>query len=289
MVNIFLDECRAIYPSYKVKQCFDTNEFLEEINRGSLFNADKEIVVLMDLSEDTIQDIEPFLDYETEDIIVLVEKSALKKNKAYTKIKSDYAYQKLEDMSERDCRNWLHTKMNKEGLVFSSEIPAYIVKKRGADLRALSKEIKKLKCLGQTVTESLCNEIICDSYDSKSIFYEFIDHFSHKRTGPCLQEFRKIDENSYIQLLHFMIGQVEKLYKITIYREQKKPVDEISDMIGLPKFIIQTKFYTAISIFNKIKLLRALDLLNDLDLQLRLSKYDNKLVFESYILKIFKL
>jgi DNA polymerase III delta subunit len=190
-------------------------------------------------------------------------------------------------MPERECRSWLHTYMLREGLKFAPEVPAYIVNKRGPDLRALSNEVRKLKYLNKEITESLCSSIISDSCNIN--FFEIVDHFSHKHTNKFFQEFSKIDESKYIQLLHFLIGQVEKLYKVSIYREQKKTADEIAEIIGIPKFIVQTKFYTAISIFNKIKLLKILDLLNDLDLKLRLSKYSNRLVFEAYVLKIFKL
>jgi DNA polymerase III delta subunit len=287
MANMFIEECKAIYSDYIVKMCFNTKEFIEGLNGGYLFNSDKKILALMNFSDDNIQDIEPFLDYETEDIIILVEHSALKKNKAYIKIKSDYAYQKLEDMSDKECRSWLHTFMTKMGLKFSPEIPSYIINKRGTDPRALVNEVKKLKYLDKEVTEPLCSSIVCDSYDSN--FFELMDNFSHKRMEQCLKEFNKIDESKYIQLLHFIISQFEKLYKITIYREQKKSSEEISELINVPRFIVQTKLYTAISIFNKVKILKVIDLLNSLDVQLRLSKYSNKLIFESYILKIFNL
>lgn len=287
MAEMFIKECLEIYKDYELKKCWDTDTFVEELNRGSLFSSGKRILVLMSLSDDNIQDIEPFLDYETEDIIILVESGALKKNKAYVKIKSDYSYQKLEKLANKDCRSWLHSYMLKEGLKFVPEIPARIIDIRGTDLRALSNEVKKLKYLNKEITESLCSSIVCSADEAG--FFKFIDHFGHKRLSDCLGEFNKIEEVRYIQLLHFMIGYVEKLYKIAIYREQKKTADEISDIIGLPKFIIQTKYYTVISIFGKVKLLKVLDLLNDLDVKLRLSKYDNKLVFESYLLKVLKL
>jgi DNA polymerase III delta subunit len=287
MANVFIEECKTIYSDYTVKMCFNAQEFIEELNGGFLFNSDKKILALMNFSDENIQDIEPFLDYETEDIIILVEHSAIKKNKAYIKIKSDYAYQKLEDMSEKECRSWLHTFMVKVDLKFQPEIPSFIISRRGKDPRALTNEVKKLKYLNKEVTESLCSAIVCESYDSN--FFELMDHFSHRRSEQCLKEFNKVDESKYIQLLHFIIGQFEKLYKVTIYKEQKKSAEEISDIIGVPKFIVQTKLYTAISIFNKVKILKVIDLLNDLDVQLRLSKYSNKLIFESYILKIFNL
>jgi DNA polymerase III delta subunit len=287
MAEMFIEECLETYKDYELKKCYDTDTFIEELNRGALFGSSKRIIALMALSDDNIQDIEPFLNYEVEDIIILVESGALKKNKAYVKIKSDYSYQKLEKLSNKDCRSWLHSYMTKEGLKFKPDIPMLIISIRGADLRALTNEVKKLKYLNREIDEGLCYSVVCSSDEVD--FFKFIDHFGHKRLSDCLGEFNKVDESRYTQLLHFMIGYIEKLYKMAIYREQKKTADEISDLIGLPKFIIQTKYYTVLSIFNKVKLLKVFDLLNDLDIKLRLTKYGTRLVFESYLLKIFKI
>jgi DNA polymerase III delta subunit len=285
--SVFVDECHSVYKDHTVEYCFSTDSFTESLNRGSLFNDNKRILVLTDLSDDNIQDIEPFTNYDTDDVIILIEKSTLKKNKEYVRIKTNYAYVKIEDLPERECKSWLHTYMIREGLKFAPEIPAYIIKRRGTDLGALSNEVRKLKLLGKEVTEDICNYVVSISNDSD--FYVFIDHFSHKRLANCLKEFYKVDENKYVSLLHFMLGYVEKLYKIAIYRDQKKATDEIADLMGLPKFILQTKYYTVLSIFSKVKLLKMMDLLNELDLQLRVSQFDKTLLFETYIMKVFKL
>lgn len=287
MAELFIKECQEIHKGYELKKCYDTNVFIEELNRGALFGSSGRIIALMSLSDDNIQDIEPFLGYEVEDIVILVENGTLKKNKAYIQIKSEYSYQKIEKLSAKECKGWLHTYMLKEGLKFAPEIPAYIVGVRGSDLRVLTNEVKKLKYLGREVDESLCSSVIGASDEVD--FFKFIDHFGHKRVSDCLMELNRVDTDRYTQLLHFMIGYIEKLYKIAIYREQKKTADEISDLIGLPKFIIQTKYYTVLSIFNKVKLLKTLDLLNELEVKLRLTKYESKLIFESYLLKIFKI
>jgi DNA polymerase III delta subunit len=287
LANLFIEECIEVHKDYELMPCYDSQTFIETLNRGTLFNSGNKMVTLAGLTDDMVQDIEFISNYETDDILILVETSILSKNKAYTKLKASFVYQKLENLSEKECRTWLHTYMIKQNLKFVPEIPAYIIKKRGTDLRALANEVKKLKLLGKEVTEALCANIISDSNESD--FYTFIDHFEHKRIIECLQEFKKVDETQYIQLLHFMIGHIEKLYKVSIFREQKKSSEEIAELMGLPKFVITTKFYTSMSIFGKVKLLMILDLLNELDIKLRLTKYDNKQVFEFYMLKMFKL
>jgi DNA polymerase III delta subunit len=287
LVDLFIKECCLAYTEYELKRCYDTQTFVETLNRGSLFDSNKKIVALMCLSDDNIQEVEALLEYETEDIILLIEGPVLSKNKIYSKIKGSFTYQKPEKLSDRECRNWLHTYMLTEELKFITEAPALIIKKCGTELRFLANEVKKLKLLGKDITEDLCADVISDFNEAN--FYDFADHFGHKRILPCLQELDKIEESKYAQLLYFMVGHLEKLYKVSVFREQKKSSEEIADLMGLPKFIITTKFYTSITIFNKIKLLKVLDLLNELDIKLRLTKYDNKVVFESYILKMLKL
>jgi DNA polymerase III delta subunit len=285
--DIFIEECKATYEGYTVEYCSDAESFSEVLNRGSLFNDNKNIVVFTDLSDENIQDIEPFVRYNTDDIIVLIERSTLKKNKGYTNLKSNFAYLKLEDLPKDDCRNWLHTYMVQKELNFAPSIPQYIIDKVGTDIGSLSNEVKKLKLLNKEITESLCDSIISSTREAN--FFVFMENFFHKRFKECLVEFNKVDEEKYISLLHFMLGQVERMYKVAVYREQKKETDEIADLMNLPRFILQTKYYTVLSIFNKVKLLKMLDLLNELDLKIRLLPFDKKMLFEIYISKVFKL
>jgi len=285
--DLFISECKSVYSDYSVEYCPDISSFSELLNRGSLFSDSKSILVLSNLLDEDVQDLGSVITCDTEDILVLIERSTLKKNKAYTNLKSSFTYIKLEDLPEKDCRSWLHLYMTGEGLNFASNIPQFIIDKRGTDIGCLVNEVDKLKLLGQEITESLCNLVV--STDSEANLFVVSEHFFHRRFKECLKEFDKVEEGKYISLLHLLLSQVEKLYKIAIYREQKKDTEEIADLINLPRFILQTKYYTVLSIFNKVKLLKILDLLNDLDLKLRLCQFDKKVLFEIYISKVFKL
>ena len=285
--DMFVAECKAVYSDYKVEYCYEIVSFLEVLNRGSLFSENKNILILTDLTDEAVQDLSSTITCDTEDILILIEKSTLKKNKAYTSLKSNFTYIKLEELPEKDCRSWLHTYMTEEGLNFSPNIPQLIIDRCGTDIGCLTNEVDKLKLLDREVTESMCDSVVSNEVEAS--FFILSEHFFHKRYKECLKEFDKVEEGKYISLLHFLISQVEKLYKVAIYREQKKDTEEIADLINLPRFILQTKYYTVLSIFNKIKLLKMLDMLNDLDLKLRLSQFDKKVLFEIYISKVFKI
>lgn len=285
LTDVFISEIRSIHKDRPYRVCFDHETFLSEMNRGGLFGTEPMLLILRGLTDDAVRAIAPLLDYKTEDVIALVEQSTLKKVKPYQKIRSECAFLKLESLPARSCKTWLTGYMASKGVCYTTDIPGYLIERRGTDLPTLAHEVKKLRLLsgGGEVTESMCATVVSVNPDANN--YEFVDSFTHKRTKKLLQEMNKIEESQLIPLLHFLLNYLERLYKIAIYRSQKRSGGEIADLIGIPKFIIQTKYLTALSIFPKGKILKLIDLLNELDLQLRLSKWNKKMVFELCILK----
>jgi DNA polymerase III delta subunit len=276
---------RIIHKDKPYRVCFDHETFLSEMNRGSLFGTEPMLLIMRGLTDDAVRAIAPLLDYETEDIIALIEQSTLKRVKPYQKIKSECAFLKLEPLPARACKKWLTDYMASEGVRYTTDIPGYLIERRGTDLPTLAHEVKKLKLLsaGENVTEAMCATVVSVNPDANN--YEFVDSFIHKRTKKMLKEMKKIEESQLIPLLHFLLNYLERLYKISIYRSQKRNAGDIADLIGIPKFIIQTKYLTALSVFPKGKILKLFDILNDLDFQLRLSKWNRKMLFEFYMLK----
>lgn len=285
LTDVFISEMRSIHKEKPLKVCFDHTIFLSEMNRGDLFGTEPMVLILRGLTDDAVRAIAPLLDYKTEDIIALVEQSTLKKVKPYQKIKSECAFLKLESLPARSCKKWLTEYMVSQRVRYTTDIPGYLIERSGTDLPTLAHEVKKLRLLSkdEPVTENMCATVASVNPGANS--YEFVDSFIHKRTKKMLQEMAKLEEPQLIPLLHFILNYLERLYKISIYRSQKRNSGEISDLIGIPKFIIQTKYLTALSVFPRGKLLKLFDLLNDLDLQLRLSKWNRKALFEFYMLK----
>lgn len=285
LIDLFMHDIKEIYPDIICKLFFDHESFLSEMNRGGLFGNSPEILVFKNLTDDAVQAIAPLLDYHTQDIIALIEQSTLKKVKAYQKIRSECAFLKLEALSENDCRKWLIQYLSSQGIFSNFDLAAFLVSNCGTNLSSLANEIKKIRLLSESVeiTEKLCQDVVYD--DSMTNSFGFVDNFIHKRVKNTLMELNKVEEAQFIMLLHFLISYVERLYKIAIYRFKKYSAEEISEFVGIPKFIIQTKYYTALTIYPKVKLLKLLDMMNDLDVKLRLSWVDKRTLFELFILK----
>lgn len=285
ITDVLISELGKEYPEQRCTICYDGEEFTTQINRGDLFSSDSKILILRYLDDDSVPLVSVLLDYNTEDRLILIQKNTLKRNRAYQNIKSNCSYFKLEKVSDVACKKWLSDFIVDNKLSTKMDLPGYLVNKVGNNLSLLYHEIKKIKLFsaGSEITKEVCDSIVYSVSEIDK--YQFIDNFVHKRKSKVIKDLEKIDESQHIPLLHFLLNYLNKLYTISIYRVQKKSVDEISDMVNIPPFIIRTKYFTALSVYSKGKILKLFDILNDLDLKLRLSKYNKKVLFNIYIMK----
>lgn len=289
LIDHFLKQLVDYYPDYKKAICYSIDEFQNILQREDIFGNEKHIIILSDMTAEDLPVIDEIPVYDTPDILVFIERDMLPRSKAYTKLKGNALFLKLESPDEKECISWVNRGLREKGFRFSEDVPKFIVKKRGPDLLGLHNEIKKLEyvCHNKLLDIALCDRVV--SYGGESQFFILMDNFFRRRIKETIAEFKRVDETIYVKLLHFMIGQVERVYKVSIYRDQKLDDDSIADIIGVPKFILKTKFYTVLASFGKVKLLGLFDLLNTLDLELRSSKYPKNILFESYLLKAMHL
>jgi len=292
LIEDYLQKLKEVFSDYQYCECADAESFSELCGSGSLFGSENRIIVLTFIDKDAIQILLEVAERPTDDLLVFIETETLLKTKAYTTLKALCTVADLKTPTESERSVWVKTWLTSAGLSFADEIPGYIVNRSASDLNRLRKEVKKLSVLqaarGESVvTKEVCDEIVASNKESQ--FFVFMESFFRKKVSEVLHEFKKVDEYSYVKLLHFMIGQVEKIYKVAIYKEQGMSADQIGEIIGVPSFIIKTKMFTVLSFYGKLKLLMLLDLLNKMDVELRSTKYPKGVVFEAYIVKAFKI
>jgi len=289
LVIAFIDKINSLYPDHEFFMCYTFSDFYNCFNRGSLFNTSDAVLVLWDFTKEDIVLVEQLIKIETDDIIILVQRQILPKNKAYTQVTTECSVIKLDQLSEKACTPWLKNYMKDEELSFDSDVPGYLVQNLGKDLYTLTNEVKKLKYAssGKRISVDLSRQVLTTSRDAK--YFEFMEMFYKRRFSGVLKEFRKVAIYSYTKLLYFMISQIERVYKVAIYKEQNFSREEIADLLGVPVFIAKTKILPVLSSYSKTKLLMVLDLFNELDFKLRSSKLPKNLLFESYLIKAMKI
>ncbi len=285
----FVQELHEVVPETVLTKTHDIEAFMETYDRGDLFGSSRYLIVLYDMQKEHIPIVESLLDIDTDDILVFIEQKTLPKTKAYTRIRACCESIKFDVPKEKACSTWVRKRLQEKGLDFEDKVPEVIVTRCGVDLQTLENEVKKLDmlCQNRVITGAICEDVVSPNPDAQ--YFTFAEHFFRRRVEKTLGEFYKVSEYAYVQLVHFMIGQVERLYRAAIFKEQGHNDDDSAALMGLPKFILKTKYYAVLGFYGKLKLIKLLDLFNELDLKLRTSKYSKRLLAEAYLLKGLKL
>ena len=289
LCDSFVKELQEILPDYKLSRCFDIDNFMEVYDRGDLFEDTKHIIALYDIKKEDLDILESILDIDTEDILVFIETKTVAKTKAYTRIKAVCEGIKFESPKEQACITWVSKELSFRKLKYEGKVPEVVVGRSGTDLQTLYNEIKKLAllCPDRVITEDLCEDVVSPSQGAE--YFAFSENFFRRRVDKTMREFYKVGEQAYVQLTHFMLGQIERLYRAAIFKEQGHNDDDAASLMGVPKFILKTKYYSVLGFYGKTKLMRLMDLFNELDLKLRTSRLNKRLLTESYLLKALKL
>jgi DNA polymerase III delta subunit len=292
LIENFIEKLKNTFSGYVIVSCDTSDSFIEKASAVNIFNDDKRMLILKDLDADSLDAIGAIVDISTDDVWIIIQRQTVSRTKSYTNIKGACQLIELKDLNESQCAVWVRQWLTELKLVFPEEIPSYIVSRVGTDITKLHNELKKVAAYYTESKDQVLTQLTCDdifSEDVEAQFFVIVENFFRKRIKEVMEDVKKIDEYSLVKLLHMLIGQAEKLYKVAIYREQKMSPDDIGNMLSVPKFIVTTKFFSYLSFYNKVKLIMLLDLFNTLDIELRLSKYPAYLVFESYLLKAMRL
>lgn len=292
LVETFITKLLNKNPGYKVYRYDNIEEFINRVLIIDLFDNKKKILVLNNLLPDFLEPLSGMIHCKIEDILILVQQGTVPRTKPYTIIKGVCQLIEYKKQDASQCAVWVRKWLKDFDVVFSEDIPFYIVECLGNDVSKLKTEVNKIKFYfleskDKVLTKLICTEIFTESNEAN--YFLLIDHFLKRHIVEVCEELKKVDEYSFVKLNHMIINQVEKIYKVIVYKEQKLSTDDICDLLNVPKYILKTKLLTFLSYYNKVKLIVLLDYLNELDTNLRLSKFNKRTLFESYLLRAMKL
>lgn len=289
IVEEFIDQtvkaCKGTIRSY-----YDVYDLSSSYNSESLFSSDQVFVhVLQDFNSDQVKEVESILQVQSSDILILIQHGSISKTKAYTNITTLCQVVKIDALDEAGAISWVRDHLRSLNIEYEDALPEFLVHRVGKDLYALRSEVRKLWYLseGKKLEIDFCSNVVFDAGESR--YFDLMENFFRRRMPATIKEFHKIPANAHISLLHFMLNQVQRMYRLAIYVERGNSVEEISELLSVPKFIIKVKMQPILSSYNKSKLLKLQDIFNELDIKLRESKHNKSLLFESYILKSLKI
>jgi DNA polymerase III delta subunit len=288
LIREAINQIGSVVPEYEIKIFYDLSGFSECCHRGMLFESFPKIIVLWDVTAEMLGTILEIVRFSIKDILVFIELKALPKNKAYTEIKAECVPVVLKAPEDREAVLWVSDRMRKMGLDFSSNVPAFLVEKRGTSLGILDREIRKLKifCSGKRIEINDLNNVP-DTRDA--VVYKFSEDFLHRRYERAFNQLNKFDASMYVKVVFTLVDHLTRLLKILSLKEVCKDDDEVAGLSGLNKFILKTKYYTILSVMGRNKIIKMMDHFNELDYMIRKSPISKELVMSSYLVKASKI
>lgn len=288
LVKSYIEQIKKQFQNFEIVYTTEPGDFIDNVHRGTLFGEGNRIIVLNPLTEEALEPIYSIMSMESPDVFILVDDGGLSKNKFYTKVKTLCKVIKVEKLEDREVEPWTDKYLRARGLICDPDVSTIIASRKGNNLYAIAYEIRKLEfaCPDKKVSKQKCLELV--SFSGETKFFDFCDYFFRKRVKETLLELDKAPEDSYIGLVHFMLSYIDKLYKIAIYREQKMSDEDICNILDFNRYIYKSKYLVALAALGKIKLLKVTDILNELDLKLRVCRFDKRYLMISYITKCLR-
>ena len=290
LLNLFISEVQKLNPDKELNKFYDLESFADTSMRGDLFSNLGRTLIFYEITDDNVNEVQKVVSGINEasgDLVILVHSKALPKLKSATILKTDCESIKFDKPTQQEVLKWLISRMIDLGLKFKGDVPQKILDIRGYDLFSLENELVKLihYTRGREIDSSDCELIV--SHTAGVNIFDLVEKFTLKRKTDTFYEFEKYAPEQYLQLTSMLLTTLEKIYLISIYKEQGKNPDEVSALVGIPKFFLKTKYYPVLVAFGRGKLLKVRDALCDLDVALKLSRYPKNKVFEHFFIKAF--
>jgi len=286
MVPDLLSSLKEEIPAMSAVIYDDPSEFASAALAGHTFSDEPRLVVLWDLGSEMPEPIAQLLDAETQDVIMVIQRKAPPRSRAYTRMRSEWEVLTLEPLDEKSCQAYVTSMLKKMGVSFDQDVPAIIVERRGRDLPALKTEVRKLRMLGRSVDRETCMKLVRPPHDIK--IFDFVDAILRRRWMQACTIAASSHEEDLGHLLHMLQLQCVKLYKAAVLKDQGMGFEDIATMLELPPYIVKTKILPLASQMGKGGALKMLDAVHAADETARVSKLPKHTLLEALVVKLLR-
>lgn len=282
----FISIAKEIYPDHTVLFPEDQKEAMNILGSGSLFGSRTLIFIRFD--EMDVKKFEnAFISYDDCIILSLTDKSDMK-SRSMTKIISQMTVVECNQLRPYgvDYPLWINTMISKAGFTAPEKVDELIFNRIGPNMSALAHELEKIfiaKSDNKIITE---NDIILYlSKTSESSAFEMFEFLLRKNIPAALKSFYSYTRNrsTYFDIVAFLGTYFEKMYRMLLLREKKFEVNDIAEIIGIPPFLVRTRYMPKALSFGKKKISEKINAICMLDVRLRLFKGDNRILMEKFI------
>jgi DNA polymerase III delta subunit len=283
----FIQAAKSLFTSSPLIQLNDEylDEALAAMYSGSLFGSKLIILRRFDKHLDKIQIA---LEHNQKDIILVeVSESANPKSNKVTGILGQCTRVDCARMREfgNDYPSWVLMRISEEGFEADTGVDTDIYERVGPSLFALENELQKLFIFrreSKYIQRKDVSYVVSER--PLSTAYQILESLMRRNLPGVLEHFDSYcqSHDTYIELVMFLTHYMEKVYRMLLLVDQKVSPEGIAEIVGLPRFIVKTKYLPRAQRLGKHFVAQGLDNLIQLDVSLRRSPVSPRALVESF-------
>jgi len=284
----FIMRTKIRFPLYKVFFPEDQSEAFNVMGSGNFF--ENPAVILIRFDEMDADQFAPLIKSYDECIVASLSEKVKKPSIALTKAIS---LMKIVECSQlRDYGNdfslWISTKIAAAGYTAPGKVDDLIYARVGPNMSVIASELKKLflvKADSKIITEN--DVALYVSQTSVSTSFQLFEYLMRKDVKRALECFDSHTRNhtTFIDIIAFVGSYLERMYRMLLLKEDGSfDINDIADIIGLPPFIVRTKYMPKALAFGKNRIAQKIDEVCQLGVKSRLFRGDQRVLMENFIL-----
>jgi len=284
----FIKASEIVYPDEDMKKIFPENqaEAYDILSSQGLFEDG--LLILCNFNKMKTAAFEDVINGYRGCLILSFSEGANIKSRAMTKILTSMVIVECKKLREygTDYPIWIRSQITDAEYGAEPNIENLIFARIGPNMFALSRELEKLfvvKSKDDVITSDDVREYV--SVTSMSTAFELFENLMRKDVNKALHCFDSYtrNKNTFTDVVGFLGTYFEKMYRMLLLRESKLEVADVADIIGIPKFLVTTKYLPKALSFGKHGIASKINALCYLDVQMRLFKGDKRILFEKFI------
>jgi DNA polymerase III delta subunit len=180
---------------------------------------------------------------------------------------------------------WVSAKISSAGYVVDEGVVHSICTRVGTDMLTIDCELQKLFILKEKDKHIELSDVDkAVSITSTRTAYDILDGLIKGDIMSALSSLEAYpSKGNYVEIVAFLFTYMEKMYRMILLRDRKHSVDAIADILGVPKFLVGSKYLPKALALGKGFLIKQMGKLCDLDINIRSFKGDKKALVERFI------
>lgn len=291
-INEIIQNNKNKFPNVIKFSDIDFIDVLNQINSFSLFEKEKIIVfdlyfLINKFSEKEIDFLIKNLDKKTSSILIIFKLNKKINNKMVDYLKNNAKSYEFNELKSEELTNFIKNKIKEQEADISDIDLIYFLSKLPNKLSIIMSELNKLITIDKNISKFNIDEIV--QYHKISNVFEFINSFYEKNCDKLFKiYYEKINFGESIQSLMGQISSVlDNCSRIYSLLKLNYSIEKIEKIINKHSFVIK-KNIELLNLFGYKKIYKYLNILSELDENIKQGKIDEKIGFERFLLEVIK-